>query len=415
MKVRMAKLLAALTLLALLIPGALASGSFQAVVTSKSMKVYDQYEPHDYLGALPKGTEVTVQDYSGKWALISWNGRIGIAKVSNMKAVADSAAEAPAAQTAETATASELSGASKMVTTKSTKVYKKASTSSKSAKISAGVTLNVLSISGKWAKVERDGTVGYIKKQYLAEPETTVAQTPADDTVRYDNKPVMPTENCRVYAEPNTSSAYVTIEKGTKLSLQAVRNGCAMVTRNGVTGYIDASKLTDYVASESSAVSTAEITADAGDPDDIFSGTNEQIIFKFLTRVAKYNTAAACGILSNIKSESGFRPAALGDNGTSFGICQWHAGRWTRLMNWCNSNGYDHTTLKGQLYFLQYELKRYYPSVHSKISAVSNNAAGAYQAGYDFCYSFEAPANRETRAVTRGNYARDTMWKKYAV
>ena len=43
-----------------LMPGALASSSFEAVVTSGTMKVYREKSPHDQIGSLPKGTVVTV-------------------------------------------------------------------------------------------------------------------------------------------------------------------------------------------------------------------------------------------------------------------------------------------------------------------------------------------------------------------
>ncbi len=48
------------------------------------------------------------------------------------------------------------------------------------------------------------------------------------------------------------------------------------------------------------------------------------------------------------------------------------------------------------------------------LKGVDNSADGAYDAGYYFCYHFEAPANRGSVAVKRGNTARDTYWKKYA-
>ena len=143
------------------------------------------------------------------------------------------------------------------------------------------------------------------------------------------------------------------------------------------------------------------------------NGSNEEIVYKFLTRVMGYNSAAACGVMANIKYESGYRPTAGGDKGTSYGIVQWHAGRKTRLISWCGSNGYDYTTLEGQLYYLQYELKNRYPAVHKRLLAVDNTEQGAYDAGYDFCYNFEAPSNRASRSVTRGNYARNTLWGKY--
>ena len=151
-------------------------------------------------------------------------------------------------------------------------------------------------------------------------------------------------------------------------------------------------------------------------PDPFFDGaSNEQTIFAFLTGEMGFNTAAACGILASIACESSFDPHASGDSGSSYGIIQWHAERFTNLKNYCAKNGYDYTTLEGQLHFLQYELQdSYYSTVRNKLRSCANTADGAYQAGYDWCYYFERPGNTETVSKYRGNLARDTYWPKYA-
>lgn len=141
--------------------------------------------------------------------------------------------------------------------------------------------------------------------------------------------------------------------------------------------------------------------------------SNEQIVFNYLINNMGLNSAAACGVLSNIKSESSFRPNALGDNDTSYGICQWHNSRWTNLKNYCNNNDYDWTSLDGQLHYLEYELEASYPAVWNKLHSVSNTADGAYNAGWYWCYYFEIPANRASVSVTRGNYAKNTYWPIY--
>ncbi len=48
-------------------------------------------------------------------------------------------------------------------------------------------------------------------------------------------------------------------------------------------------------------------------------------------------------------------------------------------------------------------MENYYPKVMNYIRAVDNTADGAYDAGYYFCYHFEAPANRASRSDTRGD------------
>ena len=67
---------------------------------------------------------------------------------------------------------------------------------------------------------------------------------------------------------------------------------------------------------------------------------NKSKIYNYLSEQG-FSDAAICGILANIEHESGFRTDALGDGGTSYGICQWHNGRWNNLKNYCNKNNLD--------------------------------------------------------------------------
>lgn len=140
---------------------------------------------------------------------------------------------------------------------------------------------------------------------------------------------------------------------------------------------------------------------------------NTTIIFNYLVNEMKMNSAAASGVLANIYYESGFDPHAVGDNNTSYGICQWHADRKTNLINYCNENNLDYTTLEAQLQFLKYELVNSYKSIYNYMLDVKNTADGAYDAGWYWCYYFEVPANRETVSVTRGNLAKNTYWEQY--
>ena len=144
---------------------------------------------------------------------------------------------------------------------------------------------------------------------------------------------------------------------------------------------------------------------------------NEKQIYNFLTDKENgmgLNTAAACGILANIQHESGFRTEALGDSGTSYGICQWHNNRFSNLKKWCSDNGYDYKTLDGQLRFLEHELVTGYKSMLAGFKKAPNTAQGAYQVGYDWCYKFERPANKSQKSVERGNLAKNTYFPKYS-
>ena len=61
--------------------------------------------------------------------------------------------------------------------------------------------------------------------------------------------------------------------------------------------------------------------------DGTAAGDTQASIYTILSEKG-YSKAAICAILANMSQESGFRTDAIGDNGTSYGLCQWHAGRW---------------------------------------------------------------------------------------
>ena len=140
---------------------------------------------------------------------------------------------------------------------------------------------------------------------------------------------------------------------------------------------------------------------------------NADYIFDYLTQKLGYSEAAACGIMANIRCESTFNPHAWNAGGGSYGLCQWTGGRYGRLQNWCRSNGFDYTTIDGQLSYLEYELENHYPGVEQYLRSVENNSDGAYDAGQYYCYHFEAPASRGSVSVYRGGLAGGTFWESY--
>ena len=137
---------------------------------------------------------------------------------------------------------------------------------------------------------------------------------------------------------------------------------------------------------------------------------NEKTVYTFLTDNMGLSPAAACGIMANISAESGFRSGITGLGG-AYGICQWAGVRQPRLRSWCAGNGFNYTTLTGQLYFMKYELAAYYPQVNNYIKTVANTSKGAYNAGFYWCYYYERPANTYSSACYRGNLAQNNFWK----
>lgn len=387
-------LLLALALLMTCLPQAVAEGSFEAVVAVDAMNVYAQSKPHDILATLAKGTVVTVQKWSGKAALITVNGITGVARVSEMTRATGTAAPTPTPTPAAGQT---------MVTNRQTRVYARPSTASRFVTLQAGVSVQVLSINGSYAQVTMNGKVGYMLYSHLSASAAPAATPAATASV-----PVVTLVEAQIYENPNYSGQAVTVRKGYKLTLLAVDGEVAMVTRNGMIGYLPVACLKKDSSPEAAqALSEAQSKANPFPKD-----SNEYIIFNFLINDMKLNRAATMGVMANIYWESGYKAVIDGDGGTSYGLCQWHAGRKTRLINWCNENGLDYNSVEGQLKFLQYELPNFYPSVDSYIRQVENTADGAYDAAYYFCFNFEAPANRTAQSTKRGNYARDTLFPK---
>ena len=142
--------------------------------------------------------------------------------------------------------------------------------------------------------------------------------------------------------------------------------------------------------------------------------TNEEKVFNYLHSTMGLNIAAACGIMANMERESHFNPKAVGDSGTSYGICQWHATRKTSMINWCEENDLDHETLQAQLKFMKYEMESgAYGTAYNNVRNVPNTKAGARKAAYYWCVYYEKPANTESTAQSRGILAKDTYWPRY--
>lgn len=139
---------------------------------------------------------------------------------------------------------------------------------------------------------------------------------------------------------------------------------------------------------------------------------NEAAVVAYCREKLKLNTAATCGILANIYCESGFRTNAIGDGGTSVGICQWHNSRWTNLRAFASD---DWQTLEGQLRFMRKELRSGYRKTLKYLQNVSDDEQGAYDAAYYWCMHYEMPDKILSRSTTRGYLAKNVYWKRYGL
>ncbi len=124
-------------------------------------------------------------------------------------------------------------------------------------------------------------------------------------------------------------------------------------------------------------------------------------IYDYITQEMGLNSAAACGILANIRRESSFSPTA----GTSYyGLCQWGGGRRANLQSWCGANGYDYTTIKGQLAFMDHELNTSYTTCLNLLKEVEDTEDGAYEAALIFVRRYEGAASAGDRASLAKTY-----------
>ena len=47
------------------------------------------------------------------------------------------------------------------------------------------------------------------------------------------------------------------------------------------------------------------------------------------------------------------------------------------------------------------------------VKMLKDTPAGAYEAGYRFCYDYERPASRTASSIKRGSMAKDTCYPRY--
>ena len=139
----------------------------------------------------------------------------------------------------------------------------------------------------------------------------------------------------------------------------------------------------------------------------------ERQVYDYLTEEMGLNSAAACGVLANIEHESNFNPHVLGDQGTSYGLCQWHNERYGALKTYCLGKGMDYRTVEGQMAYLDYELNSTYSGLFGALKTEPNTPDGAYRAGYHWCVQFERPVDPEKKGVNRGNLAKFKYWNRY--
>lgn len=80
-----------------------------------------------------------------------------------------------------------------------------------------------------------------------------------------------------------------------------------------------------------------------------------------------FSASAAAGVVGNLVQESGLRTDAIGDNGTSGGLAQWHNERLDALKRFAAARGKKWTDLDTQIEFLAEEMRTSYADTYAKM------------------------------------------------
>lgn len=82
-----------------------------------------------------------------------------------------------------------------------------------------------------------------------------------------------------------------------------------------------------------------------------------------------FTASAAAGVVGNLIQESGLRTDAIGDNGTSGGLAQWHNERLDALKRFAAARGKKWTDLDTQIEFLAEEMRTSYADTYAKMQS----------------------------------------------
>lgn len=230
------------------------------IVTAKSAVYKNANASSAKLGTVYKGEALQCVDVSGKWALICKDGNYGYMLKANLTTEVE-ATVAPTVTPTPTVTV-ENDPIPCTVTGDQLVVYAKASTaSSVLGKLKKGAQINVVDVSGNWAKVEKDGNYGYalkgkltptadLKTEATAAPETKFTATVISDTMV-------------IYASASTKADKVaTVKLGTTVNVHEGGSTWAYVSYDGNYGYAKISCMSARShATYASGASGSDVTA----------------------------------------------------------------------------------------------------------------------------------------------------------
>ncbi len=239
---------------------------------------------YDAIKVLAKGTKLTVLGLENGWYKVDVNGTTGYISKAYVKLDATGSGNSSSGGTTDTATGTGT-------TTASVNFRKGPGTSYNAIKMLAkGTKLTVYSLEGGFYKVDVNGTLGYISKDYVKLDSGSSGGTQGSSTTWVGE---VYKEWVRMRSTPDLSSQNNVIgdyNVGTRVTILAqTSNGFYQVVVNGVTGYMHK----DYVKiiGETEAASTASGTTTA----NVYLRAKASSTGTVLTTIPKGSTLSILG------------------------------------------------------------------------------------------------------------------------
>ena len=179
--------------------------------------------------SLEDGTAVKLYATAGDWAYIKVNGKYGLVKVEDLTTEKPSNKQETEEKTETVKAYVSVDGA---------KAYKKASSSSKVlAKLDINETVNIVSVDGGWARVEKNGAYGYMKTEQLSTEKT-------DAVVKKTFTAYVKQDGAKAYdSYDGKGNAVKTFNMDDKVTVKAYNSTWAQVAYGGETMYMKVADL----------------------------------------------------------------------------------------------------------------------------------------------------------------------------
>ena len=192
------------------------------------------------IGKLNKGTRVEVISESAGWSKINYNNKTAYVSSGYLKAVSTSTPDTKPEDT--TQQYKEI----KVVNTDGLNVRKGPSTSYESiGKIDKGTSVEVISESDGWSKINYKNTTAYVATRYLDKKTTNTEDT----TQQYKEIKVVNTDGLNVRKGPSTSYESIgKIDKGTSVEVISESDGWSKINYKNTTAYV-ATRYLDKISS----------------------------------------------------------------------------------------------------------------------------------------------------------------------